>query len=190
MYPLAIFTNMDTDITSPLKDVSWDEAIELGSPYPYVLAVTLDATGKANIIGLAWWTFVSWQPPMIVISIGKDRYSHECIEYCKEFVLCFPSREQSRGAWLCGKKSGRDIDKFQKTGFTPVPAQKVKPPLIRDSTVAYECRITGSMETGDHTLYVGEVMAVHGTPEKKSHLYSIHYRKLIGIDSQGHVTNV
>ena len=188
MYPLAIFTDMETDITPQLKDVSWDEAIELGSPYPYVLAVTMDTKGKANIIGLAWWTFVSWQPAMIVISIGKDRYSHECIEYCREFVLCFPSREQSRGAWLCGKKSGRDIDKFKKTGFTPVSSHKVKPPLIGGSTVTYECRVTGSMETGDHTLYVGTVMAIHGTPERKSHLYSIHYRKLLGIDSQGHST--
>jgi len=179
---------MYMDMSPGLKTVSWDEAIELGSPYPYVLAVTLDKKGKANIIGLAWWTFVSWQPAMIAISIGKDRYSHECIEYCKEFVLCFPSREQSRGAWLCGKKSGRDIDKLQKTGFTPVPSQRVKPPLIKGSTVAYECRVTDSMETGDHTLYVGKVLAIHGTPEKKSHLYSIHYRKLLGIDSQGTVT--
>ncbi len=181
---------MATDSMSQLQDVSWDEAIEWGSPYPYVLAVTLDTKGKANIIGLAWWTLISWQPAMIAISIGKDRYSHECIEYCKEFVLCFPSREQARGAWLCGKKSGRDIDKFQKTGFTPVPSHKVKPPLIKDSTVAYECRVTDSMETGDHTLYIGEVMAIHGTSEKKSHLYSIHYKKLIGIDSQGNVIHL
>ena len=179
---------MDTNISSSLKEVSWDEAIELGSPYPYVLGVTLDKKGKANIIGLCWWTFVSWEPAMIAISIGKDRYSHECIEYCREFVLCFPSLEQHKDAWLCGKKSGRDINKFEKTGFTPVPSQKVKPPLIKDSTVAYECKVTGSMQTGDHTLYVGTVMAIHGTPDKKSHLYTIHYRKLLGIDSQGIIT--
>ena len=171
LHPLSISPIVNVNTPPALKEISWDEAIELGSSYPYVLAVTLDKRGKANIIGLGWWTFVSWEPAMIAISIGKDCYSHECIEYCKEFVLCFPSLEQSRGAWLRGKKSGRDIDKFQRAGFTPVSSQKVKPPLISGSTVAYECRVTDSIETGDHTLYVGEVMAVHGTPGRKSNLY-------------------
>lgn len=170
-----------------LKEISWDEAVELGSPYPYVLAVTVDKNGKPNIIGLGWWTFVSWEPHMIAISIGKERYSHECIEYCKEFVLCFPSEEQKEGAWLCGKKSGRDTDKFKEAEFTPIPAKFVKPPIIKDSTVAYECKVVNKVETGDHTLYIGKIVAIHGTPEKASHLYSIHYKKLISIDFKGNI---
>ena len=170
-----------------LTEISWDDAVELGSPYPYVLAVTVDAHGKPNIIGLGWWTFVSWDPPMIAISIGHERYSHDCIESCNEFVLCFPSHEQRAGAWLCGKKSGRDVDKFQATGFQPRPAKKVKPPLIEGSTVAYECHVVKKMETGDHTLYVGKVMAIHGSPSRASHLYSIHYRKLLALDHNGTV---
>ena len=59
---------------SELKELSWDEAVELGSPYNYVLAVTVDNKNKPNIIGLGWWTFVSWNPKMMVISIDKERY--------------------------------------------------------------------------------------------------------------------
>ena len=172
-------------MTSNLKEISWDEAVELGSPYPYVLAVTKDKRGKANIIGLGWWTYVSWNPQMIAISIGKERYSHECIEHCKEFVLCFPSEEQKDNAWLCGKESGRDIDKFEETGFKPIPAKIVKPPLIEGSTVAYECKVVDKLETGDHTLYTGKVVAVHGTPENPRQLYSIHYRSLISLAFKG-----
>jgi len=166
---------------SELKKISWDEAVELGSPYNYVLAVTVDKRGNPNIIGLGWWTFVSWTPKMMVISIGRERYSHECIEYCKEFVLCFPSKEQKNGAWLCGEKSGRDIDKFKETGFMAIPSKIVKPPIIEGSTVAYECKVVDKLETGDHTIYVGKIVAIHGTPEKPSHLYSIHYTKLIDL---------
>jgi len=166
---------------SELKELSWDEAIELGSPYNYVLAVTINNKGKPNIIGLGWWTFISWNPKMMAISIGNERYSHECIEHCKEFVLCFPSKEQKNGAWLCGKKSGRNIDKFKETGFIALPSKIVKPPIIKDSTVAFECKVVDKIETGDHTVYVGKIVAIHGTPEKPNHLYSIHYRKLIDL---------
>jgi flavin reductase (DIM6/NTAB) family NADH-FMN oxidoreductase RutF len=166
---------------SELKKLSWDDAVELGSPYNYVLAVTVDTKNKPNIIGLAWWTFVSWDPQMIAISIGREKYSHECIEHCKEFVLCFPSKEQKNGAWLCGEKSGRDIDKFKETGFRTVPSKIVKPPIIEGSTVAYECKVVNKLETGDHTVYVGKIVAIHGTPEKPSHLYSIHYYRLIDL---------
>jgi flavin reductase (DIM6/NTAB) family NADH-FMN oxidoreductase RutF len=168
-------------MTSSLKEILRDEAVELGSPYPYVLAVTIDKNKRPNIIGLGWWTFTSWDPKMMAISIGKARYSYECIEFCKEFVLCFPPEEQKNDAWLCGTKSGRDIDKFKESKFRPIPAKIVKPPLIDGSTVAYECQVINSIETGDHVLYIGEIVAIHGSPDKPNHLYSIHYRKLISL---------
>ena len=166
---------------SEIKEISWDEAVELGSPYNYVLAVTIDKKNKPNIIGLGWWTYVSWDQKMLLISVGKERYSHECIEYCNEFVLCFPSKELKGGAWLCGKKSGREIDKFNEAGFIPIPSKIVKPPIIEGSTVAYECKVVDKIDAGDHTVYVGKIVAIHGTPKKPSHLYSIHYKKLIDL---------
>ena len=168
-----------------MEEISWDKAVELASPYPYVLAVTLDKNGKPNIIGLGWWTITSWNPWMIAISIGHSRYSRECIENCAEFVLCFPSEEQAKGAWLCGNATGREIDKFAEAGFRQVPSTVVKPPIIDGSTVAFECRVAKKVETGDHKLYIGEVVAIHGSPDRPRHLYSIHYRKLVSIDAQG-----
>jgi flavin reductase (DIM6/NTAB) family NADH-FMN oxidoreductase RutF len=170
-----------------LQEITWDEAIELGSPYPYVLAVTVDADNKANIIGLGWWTIVSWDPKMIAISIGKNRYSHECLAFCKEFVLCFPSYIVKEGAWLCGIKSGRDTDKFFEAGFTPIPSKMVKPPTIKESTVAYECKVVNLLDVGDHTLFIGKVMATRGSQENSLHLYSVHYKKLIGLDFKGNL---
>lgn len=170
-----------------LKELTWNEAIELASPYTYVLAVINDKDGKANIIGLGWWTYVSWDPPMLAISIGKPRYSHECIEHSKEFVLCFPCEEQRDGAWLCGTKSGRDIDKFKAAEFVPIPSKIVKPPIIQDSTVAYECKVVGKLDAGDHTVYTANIVAMHGTPDKASHLFTVHYRKLMGIDFNGNI---
>ena len=174
-------------MSGELKEISWDEAIELGSPYPYVLAVTIDKNERANIIGLGWWTIVSWNPRMIAISIGKGRYSRECVEHCKEFVLCFPSSMQKKEAWMCGTKSGKNTDKSKETGLKLIPAKVVAPPLIDGSVVAYECKVVKTLEVGDHFLYVGTIVASHGTPDRPQHLYSIHYKKLISLDYQGNI---
>lgn len=171
-----------------MKEMDLHTAIELGSPYPYTLVVTLDKKkGKPNVMGLSWWTFTSLQPPMIAISVGHGRYTHECLEDCKEFVICFPSAEQARAAWLCGIKSGRKTDKFAAAGLTTSPAKAVKPPIIEGATVAYECKVMGQLECSDHTLYNGEVVAIHGSPERAKHLYSIHYSKLVSIDCKGNL---
>jgi flavin reductase (DIM6/NTAB) family NADH-FMN oxidoreductase RutF len=170
-----------------MKELDRNEALELASPFPYVLVVTQDNRERPNIIGLSWWMFTSWDPLMIAISVGHEKYSHECLEHHKEFVLCFPSEGQEQDAWTCGTKSGRDMDKFQETKFRPVHSKNVKPPMIEGSTVAYECKIVKQVETGDHTVYIANVVAAHGSPEKVNHLYSVHYTKLISLGSTGEI---
>jgi flavin reductase (DIM6/NTAB) family NADH-FMN oxidoreductase RutF len=170
-----------------MKEIDRHEAFELASPFPYVLAVTLDARDRPNIIGLSWWMFTSWDPLMIAISVGHQRYSHECLDSHKEFVLCFPSEDQARDAWFCGTKSGRQVDKFQETGFKPVHSKIVKPPIVEGVTVAYECRVVNHVVTGDHTIYIADVVARHGDSDRAMHLYSIHYRKLLSIDCKGNI---
>jgi len=168
-----------------VQELSWNDALELASPFPYVLATSIDASGKPNAIGLGWWTITSWEPQMIAISVGLTRYSRQCIDDCKEFVLCFPSEELKEGAWLCGTKSGKDIDKLKEAGLETVPAKVVKPPIIGGSTVAFECKVVSQLETGDHILYVGQVVAIHGTPDQAAHLYSVHYKRLVSLDCKG-----
>jgi len=170
-----------------MGEIDLSTAIELSSPYPYTLVVTVDKQGKPNVMGAAWWTFTSVQPPMIAVSIGHPRYTHECLQSCKEFVVCFPSKEQAKAAWFCGTKSGRAMDKFADAGLKVAPAKVVKPPIIEGVTVAYECKVVAEMVCGDHTLFSGEVVAIHGDPQKAKHLYSVHYRKLVSIDWQGAV---
>ena len=168
-----------------LKEITWDDSITYASPHPYVLATCADGKGRANIIGLGWWTICSWSPPMMAISVGKKRFTRQCLEEVGEFVVCLIPEEHARGAWICGTTSGKKVDKFKEAGFTPVPSAKVKPPTIGESLLAFECTVKNKLEAGDHVLYVGEVAAIRGVPEKRNHLYSIHYSKLIGIGADG-----
>ena len=162
-----------------LQELPWYDALKLASPFPYVLAVTLDSNGKANIIGLGWWTIAGWDPPMCAISVGKARYSHKCLEDNPEYVLCFPSSEQSKGAWFCGKKSGKDHDKFAETKFEKLPSKIVKPPIIKGCVVAFECAVKCSVDAGDHTLFLAEIVAIHGDKDKVGHIYTIGYEKML-----------
>lgn len=160
-------------------------AVTLASPYPYVLATTVNAEGKPNAMGLGWWTFVSASPPMLAISVGPGRYSHANLEKSGEFVLCFPSVELARAAWKAGKKSGRSFDKFGPGGLVAVPARHVKPPIVAGSTAAFECRVVNRVTAGDHTIFIADILEAHGSPDKVVHLYSVHYTRLVGIGSDG-----
>lgn len=170
-----------------MKEMNLHDAIRLCSPYPYTLVVTVDKEGKPNAMGVSWWTFTSLEPPMIAVSIGHDRYTHECITHNREFVLCFPSEHQASSAWLCGTKSGRQVDKLKEAGFTATPSMHIKPPLIEGSTAAFECKVEGELECSDHTLYNGKVLAVYGDMERAMHLFTVHYSKPVSIDYNGKI---
>ena len=60
----------------------------------------------------------------------------------------------------CGVRSGRNVDKWKETGLTPVPAQTVKAPVIAESPVAIECRVTEVKELGSHHMFLAEVTGV------------------------------
>ncbi len=169
-----------------LKELKWNDSVTKSSPHPYVLCTTIDEKGRGNIIGLGWWTICSWSPPMMAISVAPGRYSKKCLDHCPEFVICLVGEEHAKGAWVCGTKSGKNVDdKFKEAGFTPIPSLQVKPPTIGESILAYECAVKDKVETGDHILYTGEVKAVRGVEGENRHLYSIHYKKLISLGPDG-----
>ncbi len=165
-----------------LQEIRWTDAVELASPHPYVLATTVDAEGKPNIIGIGWFTIVSWKPAMACISVAPPRHSYANLEQVPEYVINFPTAEIARAAWTCGTRSGRDMDKFAECGLEAVPSLKVRPPAIGGASMAWECRVTDRVDAGDHRLYIAEIVATRGDPSCTSHLYSIHYRSLVNVD--------
>ena len=164
-----------------MKRVSVEEAWKRKYPEPVVLSVSVDAEGKANIIALGWCMPTSFEPPMMAISVGRTRFSHQLICESREFVVAFPSEDMAKEVLYCGTHSGREVDKFKETGLVAVPAKKVRPPLIEGCVANFECKVVGEIETGDHTIFVGEVVAAHVSEEKKRRLYNLGNYKLAGI---------
>jgi flavin reductase (DIM6/NTAB) family NADH-FMN oxidoreductase RutF len=130
-------------------------------PTPVVLVTCIDEMGKPNIITLAWAGVVNSEPPMVGISIRQNRHSYGCVKETREFVVNIPTEEMLRGVDVCGLLSGRNTKKFDLTGWRPVPAEKVKPPLIDECPVQMECRVKEIIPLGSHDLFIGEIVALH-----------------------------
>jgi len=57
------------------------------------------------------------------------------------------------------------------SGLSFIPSEKVKAPTIDDVVVSLECVVISEFVTGDHTVFVGRVVATRGNPEEERHLY-------------------
>lgn len=130
-------------------------------PVPAVMVTVADRKGNDNIITVAWTGTVCTNPPMAYISVRPERYSYHMIQETGEFVINLTTRELAYATDFCGVKSGRDIDKFQELKLTRQKSTKVTPPMIGESPVNIECKVTECKELGSHHMFLAEVVAVH-----------------------------
>lgn len=130
-------------------------------PLPVVMVSVADKEGKTNIITVAWAGTICSSPPMVSISVRPERFSHHMLMETGEFVINLTTERLAFATDYCGVKSGRDIDKFAQMKLTPLPAQKVGAPLIAESPVNIECRVTEVKQLGSHDMFLAEVVAVH-----------------------------
>jgi len=158
-------------------DVALSSAYRLLHPKHVVLVSCIDRAGKANIITLAWSMPASIHPPLLVISIAPKRYSHELIEENKEFVVNVPTMGFLEATLFCGRRSGRIYDKFKETRLTPLPARTVQPPIIKECVAHLECKLHQQITTGDHTLFVGEILAAYADEGIFDGKYNLHKMK-------------
>lgn len=128
-------------------------------PIPAVM-VSCGSMEKANIITIAWTGTICTNPPMVSISVRKERYSYNIIKENKEFVINLVTRDLIKQADFCGVKSGRDTDKFERTHLTPVKAKIVSAPLIGESPVNIECVVKDILPLGSHDMFISEVVSV------------------------------
>ena len=138
---------------------SW-KAGNMLNPVPAVMVSVADQNHRPNIITVAWAGTVCTNPPMVSISVRPSRYSYEIIEKTGEFVINLTNEKLAKACDYCGVVSGRDVDKFKKTGLTPVPVEHVKAPAIAESPVNIACRVVERHPLGSHTMFVAEVLGV------------------------------
>lgn len=130
------------------------------NPVPAVMVSVADENGKTNIITVAWTGTVCTNPPMVSISVRPTRYSYDIIQKTGEFVINLTNDSLVKACDYCGVVSGRDVDKYEKMGLTPLPMEHVKAPGIAESPVCMECRVVECKPLGSHTMFLAEVLGV------------------------------
>ncbi|SHH41082.1 flavin reductase family protein [Thermosipho atlanticus] len=143
----------------------------LGKLYSSVAVVSMNLNGKINGITVAWIVRVSIKPKLIVISIGKTRYSHELLNKVEYYGVSVLSCKQKEIAKIFGTYSGRNYDKFKNVEYT---FSKRGLPIINGSVAYLECKIIDKFDVGDHTLFVGEVVDEKVLSNEKPLIYGEH----------------
>lgn len=138
--------------------VPLDQALRLLTPGPVTLASALHKE-RFTVTPIGWTTPLSNRPPLVGIVVRPDRFLHELITASGEFGLSIVTRDEAEPLLRAGLISGRaQPDKFSATGFRPVAGQRIAAPLVDQAIGHLECAVLRSVETGDHTLFVGEVL--------------------------------
>ncbi len=158
---------------SEKSNVDFSSAYRLLHPMHTVLVSCVDKAGKPNVLPLAWAMPTSRDPAMVAISVAPSRYSHALIEETSEFVINLPTVDIIKETLACGRTSGKNRDKFAETGLTPLPARKVKAPIVKECIAHIECKLHSRFKTGDHTIFVGEIVEAYANKGVFTDTYDI-----------------
>lgn len=146
-------------------------------PLPVVMVSVAGRDGRRNILTVAWAGTICSDPPMVSISVRPERYSYHMLKETGEFVINLTTSELVFATDYCGVKSGRDVDKFAQLNLTPLPGKVVGAPLIAESPVNIECRVTEVKALGSHDMFLAEVAAVHADEKYMDEKHKFHLEK-------------
>lgn len=150
------------------------------NPSPVVLVSCAEKgkTGKRDLVTVAWAGTVNSEPPMVSVSLRKERYSHGLISASGEFVVNLVDEGLARATDFCGVRSGRDIDKAAELGLTLTEAEGLEAaPRVDSAPVSLACRVRQVLELGSHDMFIGEVVSVQVRKDLLDEKGALHLEK-------------
>jgi len=130
-------------------------------PQPTTLISTVDSAGSADIMTASWVSVVSKTPPTMAVSLNRQRLTYENIRQSGCFVVNMVPSRLAVAADYAGLRSGRSADKLAVARLTTEPARVVAAPLVAESPLNVECRVSGEVELGEYVLVLGEIVEIH-----------------------------
>jgi flavin reductase (DIM6/NTAB) family NADH-FMN oxidoreductase RutF len=125
---------------------------------PYGLYVIGSRAGdRRNGMTLNWATQVSFEPKLFAVSVEKPAVTHELIAEGRVFSVNLVDREDRAIVRKFTKPVEVDLEARTLNGFAFHDGRSGAP--ILDQAVAFvDCSVRQSVDLGDHTLFVGEVV--------------------------------
>jgi len=132
----------------------------LAFPNPVWCVGSYDKQGRPNLMTIAWGGICCSKPPAVTISLRKATYTYGNITARMAYTINIPSVEHVKEADYVGMASGKNEDKFQAVGLTPVKSDLVDAPYVAEFPMILECKVIHTLEIGLHTQFVGEILDV------------------------------
>lgn len=158
-----------------------------------VTLVTTSWRGNWNAMPAIFVTPLSIDPPLVGVAVHPARHTHDMITFSEEFALNIPSLELLHHVQYLGSVSGKELNKLELTRLPTFRARRVEAPLLEGCLGWIECGVHDAFRIGDHTLFVGKVVAVSAEkeafgetwllddPEQKPlHYLGVNYYALLG----------
>lgn len=132
------------------------------TPFPAPAVVISAGEGdNANLITLAWVGRLVSEPPTVAIGVRPSRHSYKLIEDLQEFAINIPFDNRVYDMDYCGMTTGKKTDKWKDLNLTKMAAKHIRVPLVEEFPINIECKVVKKVEIGSHTIFFGEVLAVH-----------------------------
>jgi len=126
-------------------------------PTPVFVIGTYDKTGHPNVMTASWCGICCSEPPCVAVSLREATSTYHNIMARRAFTISIPSESHVKEADYLGIVSGRDENKFSKTGLTAIKADKVDAPYVQEFPFVVECAVKEIINLGLHTQFVGEI---------------------------------
>lgn len=128
-------------------------------PRPVALIVSIDKSGRPNVMTASCVMPLSFEPKYVAFSISPKRYTFSLLKETPEFTFNICDEALLEAAKICGTTFEKTEDKFRLAKLTKEPSGLVKPSTIKACPISFECKVELMQEFGDHFLVVGRVLA-------------------------------
>ena len=152
-------------MTNVIKLPINDNILRLLAFSPVTLITTVGKDGSTNAAPHSRATIADYDPPQIIISVNTNHDTYRNIIETGEFTLNISGTNMLRQIWIAQKHFPYGVSELEKTELTGFPAEKVRPPRIKECSVYIECNVLWTKITGSSCLVLGSVEAVSAKEE-------------------------
>jgi flavin reductase (DIM6/NTAB) family NADH-FMN oxidoreductase RutF len=150
-----------------MKALPLSKVYQLIEPGPVVLLTTAHH-GRVNVMAMSWHMMVEFEPPLIGCVVSNGDYSFKALKVTKQCVIAIPGVDLADTVVKVGNCSGRDVAKFERFALTPIPAERVAPPLIAECFANFECTVVNTRLVGTYNLFVLEALKAWIDPARRN----------------------
>jgi flavin reductase (DIM6/NTAB) family NADH-FMN oxidoreductase RutF len=138
------------------------------APRPVGWISSMSAKGEINLAPYSFFNGVSSDPPIVMFSSEGRKDSLAFVEETREFVCNLAIWDLRNQVNATSGPFPRGVNEMKETGLEPAPSILVKPPRVKASPCALECKWLQTVhlkdmdnEATDRYVVFGQVVGIH-----------------------------